>query len=164
LHTVRNGRICERRGLMGIRALSTSRALWQWHVRGMAWKDVMSDDNIASVRASCPLRDGAVWPSDGAYARRTRPACRSQKLVPVPTNPCYWPTTHGPHYIDHGLPTLPASHRVLYYALARTMGLDTTEYHDRSRERSRPDAPHVRSSVERATRSCVRPYVSQSAS
>ena len=46
-----------------------------------------------------------------------------------PQDHAYWAHyNHGPHYIDHG----PARHYphhigVLYYALARTMGVDTTE-------------------------------------
>jgi hypothetical protein len=53
-----------------------------------------------------------------------------QKLVPCTHKThAYWAHyNHGPHYIDHG-PARHYPHRigVLYYALARTMGLDTTE-------------------------------------
>jgi hypothetical protein len=133
--TVRNGAVYAKDGgLMGIRCIvDKKKACSNGHVRGMAWKNVMDPaTNIAlGARELAHYRDG------GGVAKvtmRTRDGqgrlVVRQKLVPCAHKThAYWAHyNHGPHYIDHG-PARHYPHRigVLYYALARTMGADTTE-------------------------------------
>jgi len=121
-------------GLMGIRCIVDKRGrCGNGHVRGMTWKEVMDPaTNIAlGARELAHYRDG------GGVAKvtvRTRDDKGQfvvrQKYVACPhKNHAYWAHyNHGPLYIDHG-PARHYPHRigVLYYALARTMGVDTTE-------------------------------------
>jgi hypothetical protein len=108
--TVRNGAVYAKDGgLMGIRCIVDKQGRCSnGHVRGMIWKEVMT------VRT----RDAS-----GRLVVR-------QKIIPCAHKThAYWAHyNHGPHYIDHG-PARHYPHRigVLYYALARTMGVDTTE-------------------------------------
>jgi hypothetical protein len=133
--TVRNRAIYAKDGgLMGIRCIVDKQGrCGNGHVRGMRWKEVMDPaTNIAlGARELAHYRDG------GGVTKvtvRTRDS-KGRLMVRQKSVPCahkthaYWAHyNHGPHYIDHG----PARHYphhigVLYYALARTMGVDTTE-------------------------------------
>ena len=121
-------------GLMGIRCIVDKQGrCGNGHVRGMTWKEVMDPaTNIAlGARELAHYRDG------GGVAKvtvRTRgdngQIVLRQKFAPCAhKNHAYWAHyNHGPLYIDHG-PARHYPHRigVLYYALARTMGVDTTE-------------------------------------
>ena len=133
--TVRNRAIYAKDGgLMGIRCIVDKQGRCSnGHVRGMAWKNVMDPaTNIAlGARELAHSRDGAGVTKVTVRTRddKGRLVVR-QKLVPCAHKThAYWAHyNHGPHYIDHG----PARHYphhigVLYYALARTMGVDTTE-------------------------------------
>ena len=134
--TVRNGALYAKDGgLMGIRCILDKQGRCNnGHVRGMAWKEVMDPStNIElGTRELAHYRDGGggvtkvnVRIPDGKGRFVVH-----QKLVPCPHKThAYWAHyNHGPHYIDHG-PARHYPHRigVLYYALARTMGVDTTE-------------------------------------
>jgi len=78
-------------------------------------------------------------------------------------NHAYWAHyNHGPMYIDHG-PARHYPHRigVLYYALARTLGVDTTEVTTTRLTVMIPADARAPSTIpsKRATRSSVRPSV-----
>ena len=133
--TVRNGAVYAKDGgLMGIRCIVDKQGrCGNGHVRGMAWKDVM----VTTTNIALGARELAHYRDGGGVAKvtmRTRDGqgrlVVRQKLVPCAHKThAYWAHyNHGPHYIDHG-PARHYPHRigVLYYALARTMGLDTTE-------------------------------------
>ena len=133
--TVRNGAVYAKDGgLMGIRCIVDKQGrCGNGHVRGMAWKDVM----VPTTNIALGTRELAHYRDGGGVAKvtmRTRDGqgrlVVRQKLVPCTHKThAYWAHyNHGPHYIDHG-PARHYPHRigVLYYALARTMGLDTTE-------------------------------------
>jgi hypothetical protein len=133
--TVRNGAIYAKDGgLMGIRCIVDKQGrCGNGLVRGMTWKEVMRPaTNIAlGARELAHYRDGG-----GVTKVKVRTRDRQGRLVVRQKSvPCahkthaYWAHyNHGPHYIDHG-PARHYPHRigVLYYALARTMGVDTTE-------------------------------------
>ena len=133
--TVRNGSVYAKDGgLMGIRCILDKRGrCGNGLVRGMRWKEVMDPaTNIAlGARELAHYRDGG-----GVTKVTVRTRDHKGKLVVRQKSvPCahkthaYWAHyNHGPRYIDHG-PARHYPHRigVLYYALARTMGVDTTE-------------------------------------
>ena len=133
--TVRNGAIYAKDGgLMGIRCIVDKKGhCGNGLVRGMAWKEVMDPvTNIAlGARELAHYRDGAGVSNVTVRTRdqKGRLVVR-QKNIPCPHKThAYWAHyNHGPHYIDHG-PARHYPHRigVLYYALARTLGVDTTE-------------------------------------
>ena len=133
--TVRNGAVYAKDGgLMGFRCIVDKQGrCGNGHVRGMAWKEVM----VPTTNIALGTRELAHYRDGGGVAKvtmRTRDGqgrlVVRQKLVPCTHKThAYWAHyNHGPHYIDHG-PARHYPHRigVLYYALARTMGLDTTE-------------------------------------
>ena len=133
--TVRDGAIYAKDGgLMGIRCVLDKQGhCHNGHVRGMTWKEVMHPATNIELGA----RELAHYRDGGGVAKvtvRTRDHKGQfvvrQKLVPCAHKThAYWAHyNHGPHYIDHG-PARHYPHRigVLYYALARAMGVDTTE-------------------------------------
>ena len=133
--TVRNGTIYAKDGgLMGIRCIVDKRGrCTNGHVRGMAWKEVMRPTtNIAlGARELAHYRDGGGVTSVKVRTRdeHGRLVVRQKSIPCAHKTHAYWAHyNHGPHYIDHG-PARHYPHRigVLYYALARTMGVDTTE-------------------------------------
>jgi hypothetical protein len=133
--TVRNGAIYAKDGgLMGIRCIVDKKGnCTNAHVRGMAWKDVMrpSTNIELGARELAHFRDGGGVNTVTVRKRDNKgKLVVREKVVPCThKNHAYWAHyNHGPHYINHG-PARHYPHRigVLYYALARTMGVDTTE-------------------------------------
>lgn len=133
--TVRNGAIYAKDGgLMGIRCIVDKKGrCGNGHVRGMAWKEVMRPaTNIAlGARELAHYRDGGGVTKVKVRTRddKGRLVVRQKVVACTHKTHAYWAHyNHGPHYIDHG-PARHYPHRiaVLYYALARTLGVDTTE-------------------------------------
>jgi hypothetical protein len=133
--TVRGGAIYARDGgLMGIRCIVDKQGhCSNGHVRGMAWKEVMDPaTNIAlGTRELAHYRDGGGVNRVTVRARdgKGQIVVRQKFVACAHKNHAYWAHyNHGPMYIDHG-PARHYPHRigVLYYALARTLGVDTTE-------------------------------------
>ena len=120
-------------GLMGIRCIVDKQGhCTNGNVRAMAWTDVM--DPVTNIDIGA--RELAHWRNGGgitSVAVRTRDSDgvmhTEQRRVPCTHRThAYWAHyNHGPHYIDRG-PARHYPHRiaVLYYALARTMNMDTT--------------------------------------
>jgi hypothetical protein len=133
--TVRNGAVYAKDGgLMGIRCIVDKKGrCTNGHVRGMAWKEVMRPaTNIAlGARELAHYRDGGGVTTVKVRTRddKGRLVVRQKSIPCAHKTHAYWAHyNHGPHYIDHG-PARHYPHRigVLYYALARSMGVDTTE-------------------------------------
>jgi hypothetical protein len=133
--TMRNGAIYARDGgLMGIRCIVDKQGRCSnGHVRGMAWKEVMDPaTNVAlGTRELAHYRDGGGVNRVTVRARNQRGqiVVRKKFVACAHKNHAYWAHyNHGPMYIDHG-PARHYPHRigVLYYALAKTMSVDTTE-------------------------------------
>ena len=133
--TVRAGAVYARDGgLMGIRCIVDKHShCGNGLVRGMAWKEVMDPTtNIAlGARELAHFRDGGGVSKVTVRARDNKGhlVVRQKFVACAHKNHAYWAHyNHGPMYIDHG-PARHYPHRigVLYYALARIMGVDTTE-------------------------------------
>ena len=120
-------------GLMGIRCVVDKHGrCGNGNVRGLAWTDVMDPVKNIDIGA----RELGHWRHGGgvtAVTVRTRGSDgvlrTKQRHVPCAhRNHAYWAHyNHGPRYIDRG-PARHYAHRVavLYYALARTMNVDTS--------------------------------------
>jgi len=120
-------------GLMGIRCIVDKHGRCSnGNVRGLAWTDVMDPVKNIDIGA----RELGHWRHGGgvtAVTVRTRGSDgvlrTRQRYVPCThRNHAYWAHyNHGPRYIDQG-PARHYAHRVavLYYALARTMNVDTS--------------------------------------
>jgi hypothetical protein len=133
--TVRDGSIYAKDGgLMGLRCIVDKQGkCTNAHVRGMSWKEVMKPTTNIEIgtRTLAHYRDGG---GVNKVTMRVRDG-KGQLVVQQKSVPCthkthaYWAHyNHGPHYIDHGSARhYPHRIGVLYYALARTLGVDTTE-------------------------------------
>jgi hypothetical protein len=133
--TVRAGAVYAKDGgLMGIRCIVDKKGhCSNAHVRGMSWKTVMNPATNIELGAKelAHYRDGGGVNKVTMRVRDSKGhLVVQQKSIPCThKNHAYWAHyNHGPHYIDHG-PARHYPHRigVLYYALARTLGVDTTE-------------------------------------
>lgn len=132
--TMKNGRVYAKDGgLMGIRCIVDQKGKCvNGNVRGMKWKQVMDPFTNIDIGA----RELAHWKNGGGITSvtiRTRGADGilrvKQKLIPCAhKNHAYWAHyNHGPRYIDRGSARhYPHRIAVLYYALAKTMNIDTT--------------------------------------
>jgi hypothetical protein len=132
--TIKSGRVYAKDGgLMGIRCIVDKHGKCvNGNVRGMRWSDVM--DPITNIDMGA--RELAHWRTGGGITNvtvRTRDnhGVLRTKLKHIPCahrTHAYWAHyNHGPRYIDHG-PARHYPHRiaVLYYALARSMHMDTS--------------------------------------
>jgi hypothetical protein len=131
--TVKSGRIYAKDGgLMGIRCIVDGHGRCvNGNVRGLPWKDVM--DPVTNIDIGA--RELAYWRDGGGITNvtiRTRDShgvLRTKQTHVRCTHKthAYWAHyNHGPRYIDRG-PARHYPHRiaVLYYALSRTMNVDT---------------------------------------
>ena len=132
--TLKKGRVYAKDGgLMGIRCIVDKRGhCTNGNVRGMAWSEVM--DPVTNIDIGA--RELAHWRNGGGITNvtvrlRNSDGVMRTKLKHVPCTHkthAYWAHyNHGPRYIDRG-PARHYPHRiaVLYYALARTMNMDTS--------------------------------------
>jgi len=133
--TLKGGKVYAKDGgLMGIRCIVDKQGhCVNGNVRGLAWSEVM--DPVTNIDIGA--RELAHWRTGGGITNVTIRSRDSdgvmrtkQKHVPCTHKThAYWAHyNHGPRYIDRG-PARHYPHRiaVLYYALARTMNMDTTE-------------------------------------
>jgi hypothetical protein len=136
---MRGGRVYAKdSGLMGIRCLPDARGrCTNGRVRGRTWQQVMNPLTNIEIGAEelRHYRDGGgvVRLEQGARDARGRVATRPRYLPCPHKTHAYWAHyNHGPLYIDRG-PARHYPHRVgvLYYALAKSMGLDTGELEGR---------------------------------
>jgi hypothetical protein len=132
--TMKNGTVYAKDGgLMGIRCIVDKQGRCvNGHVRGINWKEVM--DPVTNIdigaRELAHWRDGGGITSVTVRTRDSHGVLRTkQKHIPCSHKThAYWAHyNHGPHYIDRG-PARHYPHRiaVLYYALSRTMNVDTS--------------------------------------
>ena len=133
--TLKGGKVYAKDGgLMGIRCIVDKQGhCVNGNVRGLAWSEVM--DPVTNIDIGA--RELAHWRNGGGITNVTIRSRDSdgvmrtkQKHVPCTHKThAYWAHyNHGPRYIDRG-PARHYPHRiaVLYYALARTMNMDTSE-------------------------------------
>jgi hypothetical protein len=132
--TVKAGRIYAKDGgLMGIRCIVDGHGRCvNGNVRGLPWQEVM--DPVTNIdigaRELAYWRDGGGITNVTIHTRDSHGVLRTiQKHVPCAHKThAYWAHyNHGPRYIDRG-PARHYPHRiaVLYYALSRTMNVDTS--------------------------------------
>jgi hypothetical protein len=132
--TMRNGSVYAKDGgLMGIRCIVDKQGRCvNGHVRGMNWKEVM--DPVTNIdigaRELAHWRDGGGITNVTVRTRDNHGVLRTkEKHIPCSHKThAYWAHyNHGPRYIDRG-PARHYPHRiaVLYYALSRTMNVDTS--------------------------------------
>ena len=154
--TVKDGSLYAKDGgLMGIRCVVDKRGKCiNGNVRGLKWTDVMNPvrnidlgaRELGHWRHGGGIRTVTVRVRDGHGILRTK----VKKIPCTHRTHAYWAHyNHGPHYIDRG-PARHYPHRVavLYYALSRSMNLDTSELtsmrltvHDRGKRLRTADRP-----------------------
>ncbi len=130
---LRQGGMAKDSGLMGIRCvLDKTGHCANGYVRGLAWKRVMDPMTNIELGAAelARWRDGAGRMRITVRQRGTdgRLQMRTKNVRCTHRTHAYWAHyNHGPRYIDRGTARhYPHRVAVLYYALARSMNLDTS--------------------------------------